>query len=455
VQQKVLITSLSRLAWRNLQRNKRRNLATGVAITTGFMAFMLAAGYATRIHNVLRSYTIYGLRSGHISIYKAGALEMYAIKPKEWSLTKEQQVQIESELKADDRIVQFGRILRGQGIVGNGCKSFPFLATGVDLAAEKYAGTHPDIQKYSPHITELRVGGGLWDYSKELPPVAVSLGLAKLLGKAKIHDQIPASQPMKVINCSDPDAREHFADDANVQLASGTWDGQLNASDGEMVQMYSTGLVETNNSSLTTTIEQLQSLYATDHVTSYSVWLENVEDTKDVLKQLRSKLLKNFEVLAWNEERVGPYYVGTMRFIVTMVSFIGCVLAAVIILSIFNSATMTVIERSEEVGMLRSIGYTKRLIRIIFALEGFFLTMISVVVGLILGLLAMYTISHLGIKFRPPGVEGGINLILVPNIVVIGVASLFVSGLGVSATWFAVLGIAKKNIAELVAGTHR
>ncbi|MCX6118976.1 MAG: FtsX-like permease family protein [Proteobacteria bacterium] len=453
-----LLQSLSRMAWRNLRRNFRRNLATGVAITAGFTAFLLAAGYASRVESVLRYYTIYGLRTGHVTIQKKGSLEMYAIKPRLWSLDENAQSKITTVLATMTQIEKSGRLLKGQGLIGNGCKTFPFIATGVDLDVEQYAMTHPELLKWTPHITKLNIGRPIWEAEANVSPVAVSIGLAKLLGKSKTLDQIDRTQKLSILDCSMPNVRDHFSDDANVQLASGTWDGQLNASDSEMMQLYSTGLVETNSSSIVLSMNQLQSLYNTKNIASYSVWLKDAKDTQSTINTLNEKLgdfANELEILPWNEERIGPYYVGTMRFIVTMVGFIGCVLALVIILSIFNSATMTVIERSEEVGMLRSIGYTRGLVRLVFVLEGFFLTVVSTVFGIIVGLTSMFFVNRSGITFRPPGVEGGLQLILVPNFWVMILATVCVSSLAVFATWIAVSGISKKNISELVAGTHR
>ncbi len=453
-----LFKSLSSMAWRNLRRNKRRNMATAIAITAGFTAFLLAAGYAKRVHNVLSHYTIYGLRTGHITIMRKAALDMYSIKPRLWSLTPEDQQQIEKTLAAVPGVEKFGRILTGQGIIGNGCKTFPFIATGVDIDAEHYTMMHPDLLKWSPHLGAQRHGRPIWEFSDQESPIAISTGLAKLLGKTKVHDEIPAGAPLKVVDCLSPDAVQHFSDDANVQLAGGTWDGQLNAVDGESVQLFSTGLIETNNASITVNIKKLQDLYNTKNATSYSVWLNDSKDTKNIVTSLRDALKSNsneLDILPWSDERISPYYTGTMRFIVTMVSFIGAVLALVIILSIFNSATMTVIERSEEVGMLRSLGYTRSRIRQIFALEGLYITLLSTITGVVFGLIAMQIIRMANIHFSPPGIEGGMQLIIIPDFTIMFIATICVSSLGLIATWLAVTGISKKNIAELVAGTHR
>ena len=123
-----------KLAWRNLRRNTRRSLATGMAIAAGFTAFMLAAGYAYRVQRVLSNYTIYALHVGHIGIYKKNALEMFSIKPRDYALTADDQSLIATALSGVDNIEMSGRYLTGQGLMGNGCKTFPFMATGVEVS---------------------------------------------------------------------------------------------------------------------------------------------------------------------------------------------------------------------------------------------------------------------------------------------------------------------------------
>ena len=116
------------LAWRNLRRNRRRSIATGMAIAAGFTAFMLAAGYAYRVQKVLSNYTIYGLHVCHIGIYKKDALEMFSIRPRDYALAPADQKSISDAIKGIANIEMSGRYLTGQGLIGNGCKTFPFPA---------------------------------------------------------------------------------------------------------------------------------------------------------------------------------------------------------------------------------------------------------------------------------------------------------------------------------------
>jgi putative ABC transport system permease protein len=446
------------LAWRNLRRNKRRSLATGLAIATGFAAFMLAAGYAYRVHMVLSNYTIYGLRVGHIGIYKSGALDMFSIKPRDYALSVADQEFITKALGEVNQVEMYGRYLTGQGLAGNGCKTFPFMATGVDLGVEQRVMNHPNFLRWNEHLLKARNGANLWDFSDDFGAIALSEGLARLLGKTKIHSELGDAKPVLISDCAAPEARELFGADANVQLAAGTWDGTLGALDGEVVLRYSTGLTETNNTSVTMSVSHLQKLLNTDAVGNVSVWIKNPLLRQKVLAEIRQKLAvtaPHLEVLPWTDERLSPYYTGTMHFIYVMVGFIGCVLAMVVILSIFNAATMTVIERAQEVGMFRSVGYNRKTMRSLFVTEGLYLTLISVIFGALIGYGAMQLINALNLTIHPPGVSQGIQLLIAPNLLIIVVGAFCVSFLGVFSTWLAVSGVTRQNIATLVSGPSR
>ena len=446
------------LAWRNLRRNRRRSIATGMAIAAGFTAFMLAAGYAYRVQKVLSNYTIYGLHVGHIGIYKKDALEMFSIRPRDYALAPADQKSISDAIKGIANIEMSGRYLTGQGLIGNGCKTFPFLATAVDLSVEERVMNHPNFLRWNEHITKLRTGQNIWEFPPDMGAVALSQGLAALLGQTRIHKDFGDAKPVMITDCAAPEAKALFATDANIQLAAGTWDGTLSALDGEVVTQFSTGLTETNTTSVTLGLEHLQKLVNTDSITNVSIWLNNPLFMSSTLDELSSRLKKtapDLEVLPWSDERLSPYYSGTMQFIYVMVGFIGIVLASVVILSIFNSATMTVIERSQEVGMFRSVGYNQSTIRRLFALEGLFLTGASVVAGAVLGVVVMLFLNSLKLKLSPPGVTGGITLEFQPNAAIALTGALCVSFLGITSTWIAVSGVVRKNIANLVSGANR
>jgi putative ABC transport system permease protein len=446
------------LAFKNLKRNKRRNFATGVAIAFGFAGLLLLGGYVFRVNNYLRVYTVYGNRGGHIIIYKKSGLQKFAFKPKDYSLDANEQAQLTAIIDKLGNIEFHGSQLSGSGLIGNGCKTLPFLGHGIDPEIDRRLMEHPEMRRWAPNLSDLKKGRGIWNFDESGGPIAVSTGLARLLGKSKVHDDFVGDQPIVIVDCLASDSKEKISLDTNVQLAAGSWSGMLSALDGDIVAHYNTGLTDTNNSSIIAPLHHLQKLYDTDQVTFHSIWLKNPSKLESTVKSLKEALALTpleLDIYKWNEEAINPMYVGTMDFLFTMIGFIVCVMCTVIAFAIFNSATMTVIERSQEIGMLRALGFTKRRIRLLYVYEILLLATMSLVSGGIIAICAMLAVNRADIRFNPPGVAGGLQLMLIPNATITAIAALLVVALATVATWIAVRAIAKRNIAGLLLGTQR
>jgi ABC-type lipoprotein release transport system permease subunit len=93
--------------------------------------------------------------------------------------------------------------------------------------------------------------------------------------------------------------------------------------------------------------------------------------------------------------------------------------------------------------------------RSLFVTEGLYLTLVSVVLGALIGFIAMKLINSLNIMIHPPGVSQGIQLLLAPNLLIVIVGAFCVSFLGIFSTWIAVSGVTRQNIATLVSGHGR
>ena len=453
------MTSGWRLALRNLARNKRRNFATGMAIALGFAALLALGGYVNRVEKYLRNYTIYGARTGHIVIYKKGGFEKFSVRPKVYSLNEDDQVKVKEVLAATAGIEMHGGQLTGQGLVGNGCRTYPFLALDIEPELERKLREHPLVKRWTPAVKDLTKGRGIWDYPPELGAVALANGLAKILGKVKVVDDFTKDhRPVLIADCLAPDVPSQISGDANIQLASGTWDGMMSALDGEVVAHYNTGVTETNSSAILTSLSHLQKLYDTKGVTFWSVWLDDVEKTDYFADKLKTALKDtgvDVDVFTWLDEDVAPFYSGTMSFLRTMVGFITIILATVVILSIFNSSTMTVIERSQEIGMMRSLGYTRGQVRKLFVQEVFCLTLISTAIGAVFAVLGILFVNSLHVQFRPPGIAGGIRLVLEPNTETIVTATILVISLSLLTTLIAVKNMVSRPITFLLMGSNR
>ena len=128
----------------------------------------------------------------------------------------------------------------------------------------------------------------------------------------------------------------------------------------------------------------------------------------------------------------------------------------VVVFSVFNSATITAMERSREIGMMRSLGYTRRRIRVTFLMEAAILTVLSISAGCLLGYVLLFTLNHSGIRYAPPGMDiaGGI-LTLVIDAPAVAVSWLIIFVLSILTTLLSVWAVAKLPIANLLSGNSR
>jgi len=456
------MTANWRMAFRNLQRNKRRNLATGIAMAIGFAAFLAIGGYINRVEKYLRIHTIYGARTGHVVIYKKDGFENFYVKPKEYSLSPADQAAISDtlrEMSTSIGIDLHGGILQGQGLVGNGCRTFPFLAMGIDPLLDKQLREHPLVGRWTQKFKGYKKGRGISEFPPETGAIAVAEGLAHILHKDKVYDDFPTDhRPQVITDCTAKNLFELTSSDANVQLAAGTWEGMMSALDGEIVATFNTGFSETNSSGIVTALTHLQKLYETDHVTLYAIWLKDAGQLKSAVAALREGLSRrqvDVDIYTWLNEELAPFYTGTMSFLRTMVGFVTFILASVVILSIFNAATMTVIERAQEIGMMRSLGYTRQQIRQLFIREIVALSLLSPVGGAICAVIGIAIINRMNITFSPAGLAGSIQLLLDPNIETIIAATVVVPLLAVGTTMVAIRGMVNKPITILLMGSNR
>jgi putative ABC transport system permease protein len=448
-----------RMAWRNLRRNKRRNVATGSAIALGFAALLALIGYMNRVENYLRIYTIFGTRTGHVQVFHKGGLDNATIKPLDYTISPADQKEVETALAtvADSGLIEFyGAQLQGSGLIGNGCKTVPFLATGMEPQLDERLRDHEQMRRWTPTLREYARGKPLAEYPEDLGPIALSEGLARLLGKPRVYDEIPADRKtVLVTDCKAADAKELIAADANVQLVAGGWSGMLSAQDGEVVAHYNTGVNETNSTAIFTSLKFLQKLYDTDAVTLFAIWLKDPKLTDAIVGELQARLdPKRFEVYSWRDERVSPFYGGTIEFLYTMIGFITFVLATVVVFSISNSATMTILERSQEIGMLRALGFSRSYVRGLFVREMLALALLAMLAGTVIGFVGIAVINDSKIHFNPPGIAGGLLLRLEPSLFPSLGAGLLIFSLALVAAWIAVRSVARRNIATLVLGVR-
>jgi putative ABC transport system permease protein len=86
-----------------------------------------------------------------------------------------------------------------------------------------------------------------------------------------------------------------------------------------------------------------------------------------------------------------------------MFTFMFCIIAVIVIFTVYNTLSTSIAERIAEIGTLRAMGVTRAGIRKTFLLEGMFLGLIGGILGVLLAILGEMIVNSLGVVYVPPG----------------------------------------------------
>ena len=116
---------------------------------------------------------------------------------------------------------------------------------------------------------------------------------------------------------------------------------------------------------------------------------------------LRARLAdKGLQIVPWYQ--LADFYNKTVALFSKQVAVMKLIIAVIIILSISNTLTMSVLERTGEIGTSMALGIKRAQILAQFVGEGAIIGVIGGVVGVGLGLLLAFAISAFGIPMPPP-----------------------------------------------------
>ncbi len=388
-----------RMAWRNILRNKRRSISTGLAVIFGFAGLALLGGYIVWAEAFIGATSIYLNHAGHISIYKKDGLDKFYSEPNRYQLTKTDLDSIADALGDLDGQIEFTTpYISGYGLLSNGKLSRPFLANGVDPDVEKRIHSHPMVLRWAPELVGtsnqgLGSGAGSEDIS-----------ITKQLGT--LIDRYP---PFGALS---EDLRD-------IQLAARTYSGDFNAVNGRLSFKHSTGFALAEPTSLLAPLNLLRELYGTDGAAYLAIFLKERYSVSRNLKLVQEKLAAknlNFDVHPFDDDRISLFYTGTLGFLYIMAGFFVFLIFSAVILSILNSVTITILERRKEIGTLKSIGYTEKRVAQLFTQEAVLLTVLSLFIGLMVAKMTAFAVNSANIRFYPPGIAGDMQFQLEPQL---------------------------------------
>ncbi|WP_088178621.1 FtsX-like permease family protein [Sulfuricella sp. T08] len=355
------------IAMRNLARNRRRALAAVLTVAVGVTSLMLADGFIQWIFWAMRESTIQS-QLGHIQVVRPGYLSAGVANPYAYVLPENSTERRAIESTPGIKLV--APRLAVTGLISHGETTIAFVADGVDP------------QKEAELSKALRIVEGRNIAAATAKEVILGHGLARNL------DVRPG---------------------ATVALLANAAGGGINAVEAKVAGVFVSANQAYDDSALRLPIGLAQSLLRVNGAHAWLVLLNDTERTDDYLTQFRARFpapANKLEFVPWYQQ--ADFYNKTVALFSQQMNVLRLIIGCIIVLSISNMLVMNVLERTGEIGTLLAIGFKRKKILHLFAIEGLLLGLVGASLGLVVGYGLAELISAIGIPMPPPpGMEEG------------------------------------------------
>ena len=421
------------IATRNLFRNGRRSLMTVFAIGVSGLAILLFGGFVTSIWFGLQTSIVQ--EQGHIQIFKRGYQDYGAADPDAYTIDDYPTI-IDAVMSVPDLRGQIAvitpQVMLG-GIAGNQREdnSKTFIGKGV------VPSDYNRMRRWDSWNLGIRQGEvPLRDEDPE--GAIVGVGMARMVG---LCDEL------RMVECKDPPSRAKPADPKGADFSdlvaadlpvAPDKDARprldlLAASSGgapNIVSVFVNAAMTqatraVDNAMVMLPFEQARKLLYGDakRATVVLVQLHDpnaTKATKTLIAQALAARGLDMEVLAFNE--VDPTFNRVFAMFSFIFAVVSLVLAVVIVFTIINTVTMNVMERINEVGTVRALGFHRADVFRQFLAESFLLGLAGATLALILGVTVSKLLNGAGIQWTPPSNAAPmtIELMVADNLLLIG-----------------------------------
>jgi putative ABC transport system permease protein len=390
---------LLRIAARNARRNLRHSIGSVLAIAAGFVAIALFAGYLSYLYGENMDRILARFMVGHVLVERTGlaaALEageptgnLPSLGAKEQAFVEEFLASRAGEVKARARFRWVW------GVASTGKASSQFIAMAYDVADG----------------ARLR-GEFAWDALAGRPlqragpgSVVVGRGLGTLLeceptsaAPASTSDGLPIAEE-RPFSCRRP----------RVQLVATTATGQLNAVEADVVGIVDGGMRDQDLKYLALPMPLAQRLADADDVTYYSVALNGggglLSDgpvarafARDLDAAARARgvdvrCTRYIDHTMAEEPRRGRNMLYGFR------NLVGILVVVIAGMTVLTTMAKSVAERTREIGALRSLGFLRRHVVALFALEAAILAVIAAAIGLVVAVAVTLAVNAAGVTY--------------------------------------------------------
>jgi putative ABC transport system permease protein len=346
------------IAMRNLLRNKRRTLLTGISVLVGVTFVVFLNGFFNGFVTTIIRGTV-ETQIAAIQVHRQGFLDA-ASDP----LKKDMPDNLGEKIKTVPGVLAVAPRLSFEGFANNGTQASVFTAVGIDPRSEYLVCPRRD------HST----GGKRFAGVDE--------------AKVFFGEQLARSLDLKP--------------GASVSLLSATQRGNQNALDAEVAGTLTLNIPFAGKRAAVTTLGYAQQLLRMPgRVTEYAVAVNDLDRAAEVAAAVRAALGPDYDVVTWQQrDPDASAFVGRLRVILAIISVVFFVL---ILSGIVNTMLMSVYERVREIGTMLAVGVRRSQVMVMFLAEATALGLVTSAVGAALGGAVVFYLSRKGVMLTPPG----------------------------------------------------
>ncbi len=331
---------VTKLAWRNVWRNKTRSAVLLLAITFGLWGGISAMGVMSGM-NHQRIKDFLETQVSHIQIHHP-------------DYVKDQDVNktLDKPDKHLKRINDYPKLkaVTSRTVV-NGMISSPTNSTGV-----KINGISPANEKNVTTIHKKVIKGSYFKTNKRNP----------VLISKKLADQMGVSKGSKVVL--------NFQDFSN-EITSGAF---------TVIGLFKTSNAQFDKTNAFIPKQKLQALLGKkDIIHEIAIYLDNREATKKVADKLSSNLPDSYKVQTWRDIQPSLAYINDFN--TQLLYFIMVIILLGLAFGIMNTMLMAIMERTRELGMLMAVGMSKNRVFRMVITETIFLSFQGGIIGILIG----------------------------------------------------------------------
>jgi putative ABC transport system permease protein len=420
---------LVKFAFRNILRNARRSLMTTSAIAVGVAALVLFGEFVGNVITGLQTQTV--RRYGHLTVFRTGYFNFGAGNPGAYGISN--YAGVIKLIKDDPVLAPRIRIVTPNvmlfGIAGNFevDASKTFMGMGVVPSDRDRMRSWDEYRLLDGQVPD---DSGLRDDDETRGVIGV--GLARVLGLCEslkladcparprpegetIQDRAGPTTAVLELAQRDRDAGPASGSTGpRLDLLAATTGGAPNVLSLYVGKAEQQGVKELDDNFVAMHFSLAQKLlYGRGEPKAVGIvlQLQRTEDMPAVRARLDTLLKErglDLEVRDFAE--LQPFYKQVIGMFGAIFSFLAVIMGVIVLFTVVNTMSMSVMERTSEIGTARAMGLRRAGIRRQFLIEGWMLGAIGATIGLALGALLAFLINHAGLTWTPPNQASPIPL---------------------------------------------